>query len=121
MDGPKNLYDIRLTGDYAVGSVLDESDFEVRGTYLINMKEGTFTRVSAYPAQSTSDNLGRLADFYNNVSVILPDKNTAMFVANNQLWKIDLTGSPATKLADIVDPSMLYGGRILRLQLFNEK
>ena len=58
MDGPKNLYDIRLTGDYAVGSVLDESDFEVRGTYLINMKEGTFTRVSAYPAQSTSDNWG---------------------------------------------------------------
>lgn len=120
-DGPKNLYDIKLTGDYAIGSVLDKSDFDVRGTYLINMKDGIFTRVSAYPTQSSSDNLGRLADLYNNMSVILPDKDTAMFVANNQLWKTDLTGSLATKLADIADPNMLYGGRMLRLQLLGEK
>jgi hypothetical protein len=121
VNGPKNLHAIKLVGDYAIGTVVDESNFEERGTFLMNLAEGQSTRVSAYPASTSENDPESTAPFAGTLSLIMPDKNTALFVANEQLWRVDLSGSPAVKLSDLNGTDLSFGQRMMRMKLLETK
>lgn len=59
-----------------------------------------------------------VAGFDGTLAAILPDKNAVLFVANEHLWKADLSGSPAVRLVEGADRWVTFGTRMTRVKLF---
>jgi hypothetical protein len=99
VEAPANTTELHVNGDYAVVGVQDQDDLEARGTFLLNLKSGELKKLSAYPVNRGGDEFSGFGLRGANAA-ILTDKNTILFVANEHVWKSDLSGAPAQRLIE---------------------